>query len=125
MATDDDDRPQEPISIKKITVFVNPFEVQPPPPPPPRFRLDEASSYGPQLSFAVFAVQEARKTTAAADAKRQTEEKEKAARLADPDAHRIGGWMMKPTAAPGAGAGAGGGKKGGVGKYLSSAAFKH
>ena len=71
----------------------------------------------------VSAVQEARKATAAADAKRQTEEKEKAARLADPDAHRIGGWMMKPTAAPGAGAG--GGKKGGVGKYLSSAAFKH
>jgi peptidyl-prolyl cis-trans isomerase-like protein 2 len=94
--TDDEDRPKTPITIKKITVFVNPFE-------------------------------EARKASAAKVEKEAQETKEKAARAADPDAGRIGGWMKDGGRAsvPSAKRSGGGGGGGGVGKYLSAKAFKH
>jgi peptidyl-prolyl cis-trans isomerase-like protein 2 len=92
--TDDADRPKTPITIKKITIFVNPFE-------------------------------EARKANKAKTEKQAKEANEKAARAADPDAGRVGGWMKdggrRAAAAPASSKGGGGG----VGKYLNAAAFKH
>eukprot|EP01047_Picozoa_sp_COSAG01_P051212 COSAG01_NODE_5256_length_4381_cov_2.177487_4_plen_97_part_00 len=61
--------------------------------------------------------------SAKAEAAKAAEADAAAKRRADPDAQRIGGWMVNPTRGGGEGGGGGGG--GGVGKYLSAEAFKH
>ena len=67
--------------------------------------------------------EEARKANEAKAEKQAKEATDQAARAADPDAGRIGGWMKDGGRRPASGGGTGSG--GGVGKYLSAAAFKN